>query len=406
VYNFFKSTKIIAETIEGDFKQTVKPGGKKKGCHYSNKDCNPTGKSKGVIHIRIKTKGSPYFEAVVQTEGGGWVSVKQKKRDDLNLKASTIYVESYNVSKHLRTRIPWGVNKKERFVRFLVTADPQFEDDFGENEKRSKANKAVMDELVRNRLKNSCKYKKWYASCSVRGIIIPGDLTQHGYLGETKWYKKSLVARRFIYDGWGNHDDQPNPYNWNDYDVFDYLRLKHRTTRATKYWKKSMHYSWDWHDVHFAQLNLFPGNETAPKYDKHDPKNSLKFLKEDLADNVGDTGRPVVLTHHYGFDDFSIGKSKKKEVWWTEKQREKYWNVIKDYNVIAIFTGHWHVGPGAAKKDWHIMWKGINTFNAAATHKGVFLDVGITEDVLQVERWGKKPDEKAKRYAVVEIPLK
>jgi len=122
----------------------------------------------------------------------------------------------------------------------------------------------------------------------------------------------------------------------------EYVRGKKRVTGKSN--KSSHgHYSWDWHDVHFVPLNLFPGDSPIPIPDQTvdsetadlSPFYRLSYLNADLASTVGNSRRPVILIHHYGFDPFSLG-------WWTEEQRLHYWNAIKDYNVIAILTGHVH----------------------------------------------------------------
>ena len=45
------------------------------------------------------------------------------------------------------------------------------------------------------------------------------------------------------------------------------------------------HYSWDWHDVHFVQTNLYPGlgvdSGVAESY-RIDPAGSLLFMGADL----------------------------------------------------------------------------------------------------------------------------
>ena len=104
-------------------------------------------------------------------------------------------------------------------------------------------------------------------------------------------------------------------------------------------------YSWDWDDVHFVSLGLFAGSEGEPVVNPWGrrfegtwrlPGHSLEFLKEDLARNVGASGRPVVLLQHYGFDIWGMG-------WWSENERRALAGAIKGYNVIAVFWGHSHV---------------------------------------------------------------
>jgi len=104
-------------------------------------------------------------------------------------------------------------------------------------------------------------------------------------------------------------------------------------------------YSWDWDDVHFACLGLYAGSEgevvVNPWGRRFEgswrlPGHSLEFLRDDLARNVGASGRPVVLLQHYGFDVWGLG-------WWSENERRALAEAIKGYHVIAIFWGHSHV---------------------------------------------------------------
>lgn len=97
-------------------------------------------------------------------------------------------------------------------------------------------------------------------------------------------------------------------------------------------------YSWNWDNVHFVQMNVFPGTADG----------GLAWLKDDLERNVGKSGNPVVLSHHYGFDTFL-----REPRWWMDQDRENYWNVIKGYNVIAFITGHLHTpDPLRWKQHW------------------------------------------------------
>ena len=81
----------------------------------------------------------------------------------------------------------------------------------------------------------------------------------------------------------------------------------------------------------------------------NDPIYSLEFLKADLEKNVGKSGRPVVITMHYGLDGGGAG-------WWTEEEHNAFYDVIKNYNVVAMLFGHTH-GGGNYK------WNGIDMIN-------------------------------------------
>lgn len=100
--------------------------------------------------------------------------------------------------------------------------------------------------------------------------------------------------------------------------------------------------------VHWIFLGLCPADGTdaaAPfKYGQpgpgswNDPEGAFSFLRDYLARQVGGSGEPVILLHHYGFDGFSLNDWN----WWTPRQRRAVYDVIKDYNVAAIFHGHDH----------------------------------------------------------------
>lgn len=100
------------------------------------------------------------------------------------------------------------------------------------------------------------------------------------------------------------------------------------------------HYSWDWGSLHLINLNLYPGNEHRPVYDRespwNNPKQSLDFLREDLRKRVGESGRPVILMWHYGLRGWGLEK------WWTPADLDALKEAIAPYNVVMILHGHEH----------------------------------------------------------------
>lgn len=112
----------------------------------------------------------------------------------------------------------------------------------------------------------------------------------------------------------------------------------------------AQHYSWDWgpaeRPVHFINLGIVvgsPGDKDNPR--RYNPLDSLEFLKDDLQKSVGDSGRPVVITHHIDVQRYSTPceadpKNAGKE--WHPCDARGFHAAIAKYNVIAILYGHTH----------------------------------------------------------------
>jgi len=183
-----------------------------------------------------------------------------------------------------------------------------------------------------------------------RGVAVLGDLVNNGDgpEGPVQWRQFTSdfgVAgegrlRYPVYELPGNHDGGDGGVVRRGIRERDARRpgLKGASENGVSY-------SWDWDDVHFVSLGLFAGSEgevvVSPWGRRFEgtwrlPGHSIEFLKEDLAKNVGRSGRPVVLLQHYGFDVWGMS-------WWSEKERQALAEVIRGYDVIAIFWGHSHV---------------------------------------------------------------
>ena len=259
---------------------------------------------------------------------------------------------------------------------------------YGLSEKTAAYNHAVVDAM--NSLPGT-PYPPETVSGTVDkplGVAVLGDLVEEGdgEQGSTQWKK---FTRDFgvcgegridfpVYEGFGNHDggaDQPVRQG-----------IKTRNTKRSglaNVSKNGFHYSWDWEGIHFIQLNLFPGTEADRIINPwggyfegkwKEPLNSLDFLRDDLFKNASAKKQPVILFMHYGFDPYGLG-------WWSEREREVFYNTIKNYNILAIFWGHTHMVQS-------VEWCGIPTFCVGSTQKsngpGEFLVVYITDDTMYV----------------------
>jgi hypothetical protein len=152
------------------------------------------------------------------------------------------------------------------------------------------------------------------------------------------------------------------------------------------------HSSWDWGPLHLVNLNLFPGNEARPVYDRpaawNNPVRSLDFLRQDLRERVGASGRPVVLMWHYGLRGWGLEK------WWTPADLAALKEAVSGYNVVLILHGHEHAFA-------QYEWEGLPVFmcpspqkdrdprtpDVPSTPKG-FLVVRLRGDSLQLAHHG------------------
>jgi cytolysin (calcineurin-like family phosphatase) len=229
-----------------------------------------------------------------------------------------------------------------------------------------------------------------------RGVVIAGDLTQNGQAGRdplTEWYtgdayafdvntaygahevvsrvaaELGLFVRDYglrggdgvgpfvlkwpVFEGYGNHDfdvlEHPSLVYAGQAPARDIVSIRNRVRGAWPEVRRfaagnAGHYSWDWGRAHFVQLNLVASDARATNADddsgtqmERDPQGARTFLTEDLAAEVGDSCRPVIVIMHYGFDAFSD-----EGRWWDEAQRLTFLAAVRPYNVVAILHGHVH----------------------------------------------------------------
>jgi cytolysin (calcineurin-like family phosphatase) len=235
---------------------------------------------------------------------------------------------------------------------------------------------------------------------NVRGVIMAGDITRDGRdgryntensLGEFMGLYGLCGTRELafpIYEGYGNHDyfvfDHIGYRIPEDHPVADAVALRnpYRPGLTDTAPDLDGHYSWDWDNIHFVQVNLAP-TDTAIASDvpgNRDPRGALSFLKNDLETHVKGTSKRVVVISHYGFYaswDFAS--------WWTEAEALEYAEAIAEYDVIAHIHGHAH-------QTGIYTWNGLDAFNVGSPYhnvpswnpdgRGHFAIFRITDDYL------------------------
>lgn len=221
----------------------------------------------------------------------------------------------------------------------------------------------------------------------VRGVVIAGDITQEadgcttdlgtgsncGWIRNayerSLWYQSVPEDHAFTewaqfrdeyglcgdkemihpaYEGAGNHDYFRDVGEEYEHPVHKYIAYRNNfrwgVDRVDPMGKG--HYSWTWDDVHFVQLNLAATDNTIINESWLDgasppellfrismkPYSALSFLKRDLELHAV-PGQPVVLISHYPWAE--SGR-------FPAKDRLALFQVIKDYNVVALVHGHNH----------------------------------------------------------------
>ena len=225
-----------------------------------------------------------------------------------------------------------------------------------------------------------------------RGVVVPGDLIDDGDM--TTPDNRIIAREQFalfvvdfgldgtdgllrypVFEGWGNHDGPPAGREKFGFSLQGELKKRNRIRLqrglVDSVSSNGLHYAWDWDDVRFVQLNLYPadrqreGLRYSPVW--HDPQGSLSFLKGDLAAHVGGSGRPVVLISHCGFDTD----------WWTKDDWRDLFEAMRPYNVILYLYGHSGTGvltwaPEGETRKW-------DCINEGQTEKGFFV-IRITDE--------------------------
>ena len=230
-----------------------------------------------------------------------------------------------------------------------------------------------------------------------RGVIIAGDLVdvvddpRHWRCYE-RFFDPSgnALLRHRVFEGIGNHDLSPASASGFS-DVQRQVIERHRRRQGPEkihYDRHHYHSAWNWGPLHLVQLTLFPGQSPRPVYDREAPWNnplhSLDFLRETLRQQVGDSGRPIILIWHYGLRGWGLEK------WWSPEDLAALKQVIAPYNIVLLLHGHEHAFA-------QYTWEGYPVFmcpspqqdrdprtpEIESTAKG-FLVVRLRENLLQL----------------------
>ena len=220
----------------------------------------------------------------------------------------------------------------------------------------------------------------------IRGIIMAGDITQNGRDGRVFSYDEygefvdryglcgNKKVKYPIYEGYGNHDY----FEWSnifyripaDHPVADSVAIRNEYRPGVMNFAPNMdgHYSWEWDDVHFIQLNLAPTN-IVPDLGVNglrDPRNALTFLKNDLSEHIEGTDKKVIIISHYGPWEWRE---------WDQYKIDNLCQVVENYsaNIVGYIHGHSH---STSVYDWCE----ISIFNSGSPYHNDDVHTSYNED--------------------------
>lgn len=263
------------------------------------------------------------------------------------------------------------VSSEAREVTFISTSDPHYRQADHPQGNHNALNLASIEAM------NGITKDTWPEKlgggliAKPRGVLALGDLIDNGdskvagrMIGQEQFALYSadfgVVGgdARLVYptmECFGNHCGPPVGKEKSGFSLQAQLiqrnLLRKEKGMITNLSANGLHTSWDWDDVHFVQLGIYPADvqNAAIKYNPvwHNPQGALEFLKKDLAEKVGTSGRPVVLMSHCGFDTD----------WWHKEDWKAAYDAAKAYNVILYIYGHTGTGlrawaPEGETKKW------------------------------------------------------
>jgi cytolysin (calcineurin-like family phosphatase) len=192
-----------------------------------------------------------------------------------------------------------------------------------------------------------------------QGVIHAGDVIDSGdkqgkifqQMQQTEWaafieeYGLTGSDGRLkfpVYEVHGNHDS-PHGSGLAIEKIVERNQTRPGVTHRSN---NGLHYSWDWGPAHFINLGLIVGNDrTIARKRRYAALDSLEFLLTDLRNKVGQSGRPVIITHHIDIARHTTGcdataPADNKE--WDPCDVQSFYSALQGYNIAAIFYGHTH----------------------------------------------------------------
>ena len=145
-----------------------------------------------------------------------------------------------------------------------------------------------------------------------------------------------------VYEIHGNHDGPGGKGH-----AIDRIIERNKKRPGVKHVSPNgLHYSWDVGDVHFVNVGIVVGSVPGiARRRRYAPMDSLDFLVKDLEEQVGDSGRPVVISHHIDVARYTVqvpddAPFSDKE--WDPADVKGFHAALAGYSVVGVFYGHTH----------------------------------------------------------------
>lgn len=260
---------------------------------------------------------------------------------------------------------------------FLIDSDIQYGHDKPEKIRNDKINNV---EFITNFIKNSKN-----SIYEPRFLMITGDLTEHCSDGKKIFNYKfggitnemtplineylkpmsTLLPLKLIP---GNHDFYIDGSRWPFFHkpVLSYIRKNHNLNTLKNIFSSTFSdigdvvYSFDIEDVHFCACDIYPNEKV------------LKWLRTDLEKN---NDKRIIIFQHYNFDG-------PYSDWWTMDEKKKFYDVIKNYNVVLLIEGHHHFSSEGS-------FMGIKTVNSGGRGFGL---ITVYPDDIKIKFIKKEKD--------------
>ncbi|PEE68564.1 metallophosphoesterase [Bacillus thuringiensis] len=292
------------------------------------------------------------------------------------------------------------INKKDVKGAFVVTSDPQYpwtdKTDNNETETESEQ-KRRSEQLIREQYNSINEYTSQLTGMTeVTPVLINGDLTAFGH--PWQWDKMNSllsVLKSPIFPGLGNHDIENNlddcflnecarqsmNFYLNHVSMLDTTRFDRKQatpsgTSITNYFG-SFAYSMDVGPIHFIQLNNDPTQifsiSTNMGIEKYTMENALNWLKLDLED-AKQYGQAIIVNMH------------KPNNWQhdNEEIKTRFKKLLDDYNVKAVFAGHYHKESGYFPSKYDDFFGNVPVFLSGSASQKTYLTVEYNNNEMKV----------------------